>query len=502
VVCASVGLAATLAAALALPARELSRVAPFEGPIGRPASAELPNLLLIVLDTVRADHLGSYGYGRDTTPFLDDLAARASLFERAVAASSYTLPSHASLFTGLYPESHGARVSEVGKSLEQLGLLADATRVSPLSPEAVTLAELAREAGLETGAVGANLAYLSPAFGLDQGFDSYLVPTRGWSFWQPAGIAIGRKLSERLWPRSWAFWYRSRVIANGRFYLLAPEVNALALRWLESRTETRFFLFLNYMDAHAPYLPAAGYRDLFPFADSPQQLDREAIESGRRQITGAERDPLIDAYDAELRFLDDHLRRLFARLEAWELLSRTAVIIVGDHGESFGEHGELEHATGLREPQLHVPLIVSLPGRTGPERIARPVHLSDVFPTALRMLGLEPPPQLDGVPLFAPERRHPVTAHLGPYGGAAPRDAIYRDSYKLLVEPGKAAALYDVSSDAAEERDLAPDRPELASELHSELRRFKSEVRPRFRPDPAPLDPETRDRLRALGYEP
>jgi arylsulfatase A-like enzyme len=490
---------AASAGALLVPALELARIEPSYVEERQQSSSEAPNLLLIVLDTVRADHLGAYGYGRETTPFLDALASRATRYRHAVAASSYTLPSHATLFTGLYPESHGAIIDAEGVSLESALGLSDAARVAPLSPEATTLAELAREAGLDTAAVGANLAYLSPAFGVDQGFETYFVPSQRWSSREPAGIGIGRKLAGMLPSRASA-WYRSRVTGNGRFYLLASEVNAAALRWLESRRDDRFFLFLNYMDAHAPYLPPPGYRDAFPHSDAPQpRLDafRFADSAG---LAPDARAALVDAYDAELRYLDDHLLLLFERLQAWDLLDRTLVVIVGDHGESFGEHGELEHATGLHEPQLHVPLLVVSPGQTAGAVVDRTVHLADVLPTVALRLGLRTPSDLDGTPLGERNRRLPVAARLGPYGGTPTLNAFYRHPYKLIIGGDGRVELYDLVSDPTESRDLSATKPEVLEELRMAYDRFERRVRPRFRADPAVLDPATRERLRELGY--
>ncbi|MBW2541914.1 MAG: sulfatase [Deltaproteobacteria bacterium] len=475
-----------LAASLWLPSRALSRIPAAHSRSSESTASAGPNLLMIVLDTVRADHLPPYGYERDTMPFVTGFAARATLFEHAVAASSYTLPSHATLFTGLLPESHGASVVEAGVSLDGLGLEGDTTPVAPLSDEATTLAELARKAGLATGAISANLAYLSPAFGFAQGFDDYMIPIGGWSQWQPAGLAIGRKVVERLFPASVDFWYRSRITGQGRFYLLASEVNAMALRWLEGRRDRRFFLFLNYMDAHAPYLPLPGYRDLHPASDSPQTSRRDA---------------LIDAYDAELRYLDDHLAGLFAQLEAWGTLERTLVVIVGDHGESFGEHGEFEHASGLHEHQLHVPLVIRRPGQEVSERVSRSVHLADLLPTVVALLGLQLPDELDGTSVFDDAREMPVTAHLGRYRGILSRDAIYLEPYKLIEIEGEGGVeLYDLAADPNEQNDLAVERPDLVRKLSRALEIVKQAAQPHFDRSPADLDEQTRERLRALGY--
>jgi arylsulfatase A-like enzyme len=464
------------------------------------SSEDGPSLLLIVLDTLRADHLGVYGYPRSTSPWLDDFSRTAIVFDRAIAPASYTLPSHATLFTGLYPETHGALVSDAGVTLSHLGLADDWASVQPLSQEALTLAEIAREAGLQTGAVCANVAYLSPYFALDQGFQTYAVPGGGWYSWQPAGLVLGRKLFGSLTPPSWDWWYQSRILASGRYYLLASEVNDLALRWLAPRRDGRFFLFLNYMDAHAPYMPVKGYRDLFPAADVAQLVDRERIERGERPILPEERQPLVDAYDAEIRYLDDHLGALFAQLETWGLLEDMVVVIAGDHGESFGEHNEFDHATGLHEPQLHVPLLLRLPGQVDGRRESRPVFLADVMPTLLEALGLETPTDLQARSLFETERPLPIVAHLGPYAHDHSEDAIYSGPWKLILSSLGDVELYDIQVDPDELTELSGEHPDIVQALTDQLQQFKTEVTPRFGQSTDSIDPETLERLKALGY--
>jgi arylsulfatase A-like enzyme len=459
-----------------------------------------PNLLIIVLDTVRADHLGLYGSPRPTTPWLDAFARSATVFDAAVAASSFTLPSHATLFTGLYPESHGAVVRDDGVSLSELGLEDDWTPVQPLAQEAVTLAEIVADAGLETGAIAANVAYLSPYFALDQGFATYAVAAGGWYSWQPAGFVFTRKLLGKLASPGAYWWFRSRVLGRGRYYLLAPEVNRLALRWLEPRRDQRFFLFLNYMDAHAPYLPHSDYRGLFPESDAPQILDRERTRPGDPDNLAESIGPMGDAYDAEIRYLDDHLGELFSRLDSWGVLDDTMVLIVGDHGESFGEHDEMDHATGLHEPQLRVPLLLRFPGQTEGRRVERRVHLVDVMPTLLDAMGLERPEDLQAGSLLDAERPLPVAAHLGPYGRDYSENAIYGDPWKLIVSSRGDIELYDIVADPQESTNLAEERAGVVRDMMERLGQFKSEALPRFGPAGTAIDAKTLERLRALGY--
>lgn len=494
-VCA--GLAAMiLSIALPLPGRSMVHD-PVDEPVTK-ATPESPNLILICLDTTRADHLTPYGYPRPTSPWLDEFAKKATLFEHLVACSSYTLPTHASLFTGLFPGTHGADVARdpSARSLAQLGLQHDKVPVQPLSPDAVTLAEVAREGGLATGAICANSAYLSRYFQLDQGFNTY-VDAKGAV---PAWRAAGMRFADRILPKS--LWrLKRRITSSERYYLLASEVNQLALRWLQPRRDRRFFLFLNYMDAHVPYLPTGKYRKLFPFSDARQQIDHDAIVSGQRAILDSEREPLVDAYDAGIRSVDDRLSELFARLQAWHLLDKTLVVIVGDHGESIGEHHKLFHPGGIYEPEVHVPLIYCRPGQTEGDRIGRTVGSADIMPTMLADLHLPIPAGVQGGSLFEEKRSYPVVTELGLYERDYASSAVYDSSWKLIQETNGTIELYNLVDDPGEENNLAPKNPDVVKRLQGSLSGFASAAAPRFdEVAESKQAVETLKNLRSLGY--
>ncbi len=497
--------AAGLALWPALPGRSL--LTPPRDPPGPSAAVEAPNVLLIVLDTVRADHLPSYGYRRETMPHLDAFARRATLYEQAVAPSSWTLPSHASLFTGLHPRSHGADTSaeQVGVMLETLGRGAgDQVPVSPLSEEVVTLAELLGELGMETGAVCGNTSYLYRVFGLAQGFETYVDE---------------RPLQPRRRPLALALWarlflgrrdeVRRALTANEVTYLRADEVTDLALTWLAARRERRFFLFVNYMDAHYPFVPAGSYAHLYPAAARHQRIDAEAIRGLDRTILPDERASLTDRYDAELRFVDDELGRLLQRLESWGELERTLVVVVGDHGEALGEHHDLYHNNGAYETVVRVPLLVRRPGQQRAAREDRWVSLVSVFPTVLAAVHLPPPAGLQAAPLENAAQPHPpvtYTARWLPYAQAHPerydRDhwAVYADPYKLIARTDGTRELYDLRRDPAERSDLSAAQPERVADLEAALARFQREVQPLFSGPDYLNDPEALERLKSLGY--
>lgn len=466
------------------------------------ASEAQPNLLLIVLDTVGAGHLGVYAYPRPVSPWLDVFASHSTVFEQAVSSSSWTLPAHASLFTGLFPRSHGADLAELegGVVDREAEHLAGFSVARPLAGEATTLAEIAREAGLETGAICANNSFLHRFFQLDQGFDTYVDVLPNNSAAEPAGLWIAGRIFR---PLRWL------ANANARPYLLASEVNDLALRWLRGRRDRRFFLFLNYMDAHDPFLPVGSYRRLFPEAWPPRIVDHDAVRSRRREALREERQALVDGYDAEIRYLDDRLAELFSQLESWNLLENTMVVVVGDHGESFGEHNEIGHGNGVYETEVRIPLIVRRPGQKEGQRIEHTVHLVDLMLTLLEQMALPQPAGLQGDSLWSAERTYPAVAYTGVFPHLArlyPRyfdrshAAIYRAPWKLIVRSDDQMELYDLQRDPDELRDLAPQRSDVVAELGSMLDRFEDSVEPRFDVGTEERDPELLERLRALGY--
>lgn len=506
---ACVAAAAGTVAAIALPLPGREMLAPAPAASGEAATVDRPNVLVVVLDTVRADHLGLYGYSRETSPHLDRFASDATVFDRAVAATNWTLPSHATLFTGLYPRSHGTDTvfddPRAGIDVSRIPRIRDPFRVRRLPEAAVTLAELAKGAEWDTGAICGNVTYLYRVFGLDQGFDTY-VDAKG----NPReGSPVGFRLADALGV--WRFWpYRRALYRNGQSDRTAEEVNRLAVEWLAPRRNHRFFLFVNYMDAHDPYLPEWRDARRFPAASRPIEIDRDAVQSRSREILPEERAPAVDAYDAEIRYLDRYLGELFERLRTWDLLEKTVVVVVGDHGESFGEHGNLAHGNDVVEPEVHVPLVVRMPGRPGGERIARRVTHADVMPTLLHAMAVPEPPGLEGTDLFATDREIPIVTVSDPKPGLAVRysrygrshEATYRGEWKLVRHSDGEIALYDLDRDPGEATDRSRERPDVVAPLVGELDRFHSLVHPRFTRAVEPIDEEGERRLRSLGYIP
>ena len=410
-----------------------------------------PNVVLITLDTTRADRLSCYGHDRETSPNLDRLAARGVLFTRFVNVSSWTLPTHASLMTGLHPRTHGAHYDALGD--ETLGAAVDAEharhfRVSALSEQAVTLAEVLRDAGYATGGVGAG-PWLKPAFGLGQGFDLY-----------DADV-------DQLAGRP------------------ASEVNAIALPFLREHAGEPFFLFLNYFDPHDPYEPPPG------MAASSAPLDR---------------------YDAEITVMDAALGEVLDELARLGVDDDTWIVVVTDHGEAFGEHGGKGHGHSLFEEEVRGALVIKPPAnstrRFDPDERCQQVHL---MPTLLDALDVSPPGPSDAEPLGSVMRpavaelyENPKDAHYGVESRQRHLQAVYRGRHKLIVSsrPGDpVAGLFDLSADPGERDDLSTREPELRDALHGLLAEWQATLTdPLARRAPDAIDARTLEQLEALGY--
>jgi arylsulfatase A-like enzyme len=425
-----------------------------------PPAEERPNLLLITLDTTRTDRLGLYGYERDTSPNLDRLARESVVYTGALSTTSWTLPAHASLFTGKFPSSHGARFDPEGslilegfRGLEER----DIVRAQGLGADQRTLAELLGEAGYLTGAVVAG-PWLKRVFGLDKGFDHY-----------------------------------DESEINHLHGRLASQVTNAALAWIDENASERFFLFLNYYDPHYPYQDREKRaQDFLPpgaWDGKPGKLTPEGIRAH---------------YDAEIHYMDRHIGRLLDGLRVRGLYHRTWIIVVADHGELLGENGQWAHGYHLTQPELKVPLVMKYPqGEVAPTRLDTPVQVTDVFAIVLDRLGLAPSPDAQGI--ASPQPDHPMVAELR---SLTPDE---RPGWRMLIEgPFKylwntrgEQMLFNLAGDPGETRDRASLEPERVQAMATRLDAFLAALPKPTRPDSEEVrdvDEETQRALRNLGY--
>ncbi len=329
-------------------------------PHARPGS---PNIVFIVLDTVRADHLSSYGYSRPTTPNIDRLARHGVLFENAIAPTSWTLASHASMFTGLLPHQHGADWA------------------NPLPPGPRTLADVLRSWGYATAGFAANFDYCQKGWGIGRGFNTYVDDSESLSHNLEDTLA-GTALIQPLYQRYCRFDYLDRQDAR--------EINDEVFRWIRRPPKRPFFLFINYFDTHVPYLTESPYNHRF--GKIPDKLVHklfDALQSpgAPHGITPSDRAALIAGYDNCLAYLDAQVGRLLDVLHESPGGKDTIIIITSDHGEEFGEQGWYSHGYNLYREALHVPLIIAGPGIPRGVRIRHLVRTRDLFSTVLDFAG-------------------------------------------------------------------------------------------------------------------
>jgi arylsulfatase A-like enzyme len=434
------------------------------------SSGPPPSVVIVTLDTTRVDHLSCYGYERETTPHLDALAERAVRFRRAWSTSSWTLPAHGSLFTGLYPSRHGAHYDPGGESVlgTVVGLpVARHVRAGKLRDDVTTLAELLAARGYQTGAFVAG-PWLHRGFGLLRGFEVKEDDVTDYG---------GRP---------------------------AHEITDLATSWLRGlATEQPYLLFANYFEPHAPYEPARSYPDL-PRAEEAFDPDYESLMRGTATLDADARAVLRDRYDAEIRVMDRELGRLLEEVFARSGGERTIVVVTADHGEALGEEGRFGHGFWLSEEQLRIPLIVRYPfDRLGGTWSEQPIQLVDVLPLLAGELGIALPDPVEGV---APGLRQAAFAELYREATAALRfgDAYDRDlraailwPHKLLRRGDGQETLLRLSESGVEERPAseAATGTALASLLDQHVA---------SRPAAPLVEPEVESRtveaLRALGY--
>jgi arylsulfatase A-like enzyme/Flp pilus assembly protein TadD len=404
------------------------------------------NLVMITLDTTRADRLGCYGRERAGTRNLDRLAAEGSLFLECYSSAPVTTPSHSTMFTGLYPLAHGVRDN---------GMFVLPDRMT-------TLAELMRDAGFATGAaVGA--FPVTREFGLHQGFDYF---------------------NDHITITDEDFQGQRAVPSRGVFFdeRPAPWVNEAIFPWLDEHVDRPFFMWLHYWDAHHPLVPPEPFSEIYS----------------------------ADLYQGEIAFVDQSFGVLVRKLKEAGVYERTVVIVVGDHGEGLGEHDEETHSLLTYNSTIRVPLIIRIPGSDGGRRIRQRVGTVDILPTVAEIFDLHLPDGVQGRSLAAalagpdeleryPTRYYAETLSPRLSHGWGEVRTLWEGPYKYIHGPRP--ELYHIEDDPDELNDLVAELPETSERLEAELVKFIERHADDTSADAAATpDGETLDRLAALGY--
>ena len=421
------------------------------------------NLLLISIDTLRADHLGCYGYNRDTSPHLDQLAKEGVLFDDLTAAASWTVPSHMSMFTSLYPSVHGVQAGNTA-----------------LAEGVPTLAQSLAKSGYVTAAFVSSPT-LNHWFGFNRGFQYYD-----------------------------DFTVIASQTGGYRHTVTNPVITDLATKWLQKHSRKNFFLFLHYWDCHDDYLAPAPYSSKFDPDYKGKQNTRFIglwPADMRARISVMDLAHIVALYDGGIAYTDEHVGKILRLLQDLRLSEKTLVIVLSDHGDGFLEHGLFTHGNSLYEEVLHVPLIMRLPGVIpAGKRVAGNVSHVDLMPTALGLLQMPGPLRMQGIDLSP--------AILG--GQPVPDRLIYSEllyqrwnlravrwgNRKLLGKPGTLAGAQLEEVAGGREKtvagaDLKKDCPEPVLRAFTEGPAQIAEVRPAKSQEP---DADLIRRLKSLGY--
>lgn len=427
-----------------------------------PPPAGAPDVILVSLDTTRADHMSTYGYARETSPNLTAFAKDALNFTAARSPAEWTVPGHASMFTGMYPTRHGAHYAGAWHSGPEIY---GRRRVFPLADDRVTLAEVLRDRGYATGGFVANFANMYRGFGMAQGFAHY--EDAPGLLLRPVPHAV--RLVQRFRPTFWKKPFRS-----------AEEINAAALAWVDATPAGRpVFVFLNYLEPHH-WIAAPPYdlwaRELRHARQLAQKgLFTHAIPAG---LSEEEQAFVAANYDGQILAMDAALGRLFAALKERQRFESALVIVTADHGELLGEHEQAGHGGRMMyEGLLHIPMVVKFPGADRPRgEVHDPVQLVDLLPTVLAVLGAPVPPGVQGEPLqrvthgtLAEEHINPeFVAYYGEVYNRAMR-VLYDGPYKLITTSRGERKLFDLAHDPAEDDDLSGREPARAAEMEQRL---------------------------------
>jgi len=415
-----------------------------------------PNIILISIDTLRADHLGCYGYFKNTTPNIDKFSNDSVLFSTCLAQSSSTLSSHASMLTSLIPSHHGASFA----------------KKMPIPEKIVTLPEILKKNGYKTISFNDG-GQLAPSFGFGQGFDIY-------------------QSSKKHFDK---FYFSDTVKKT--------------INWLENNPDKKFFLFLHSYETHTPYTPQKEYLELFE-ANYSGSLPLHTsdgialqINKGKREMTNEDKEHIIDTYNAEIRSMDDSFQVFLDYLHEKGLYDDALIILTSDHGEEFNEHGVMaSHSHTLYNELLHVPLIIKFGGlKHSSKIIPELVRGVDILPTIMNVLNLAPEDRFDGVSIL-------------PFLSRRTKDELIAISERDMVESLKPecwsitwkrwklynSILFDLEMDPFETIDVSKENTEIKAKLRRRALKFMQQHRVVDQKAKAKLSEEELEKLKALGY--
>jgi len=431
--------------------------------------AEDYNVILISVDSLRADHVGAYGYKRDTTPTIDALASDGVTFANASSTSAWTLPAHMSMITGRSLLGHGVVSDDRG-----------------LSDDVPTLAETLRSAGYTTAAI-VSAPYVESRYGFARGFDHYDDQTINFA-------THGQSYTE----------------------VTAPRLQATADEWLSANHDRKFFLFLHYWDVHYDYTPPSPYDTMFD-PDYSGEMDGTNFyfrDDVHRDMDGRDLEHILALYDGEIRLVDDHILELRKSLNRLGIAANTVIVVAGDHGDEFFEHGRKGHHRTLYDEIVRVPMIVYVPGKSPSTPVVEmETSITDIMPTILALTGTQPPSGIEGEDLAAiaygdrPEWNRRTLAELYRNDSLNAQVALRDGNGKLIHHFNvRRVEAFDTAADPGETASLPTDAraptsllTSLGPVMNSGWETFRERIKEQG-VNTLAMDAATEEKLRALGY--
>jgi len=453
--------------------------------------SKTPNIILIIMDTTRVDHISCYGYHKKTTPRIDKFATSALLYKNAYSTAPRTLPSIASILTGTYPGYHGAYV-------------APEIFYRKLSEENITIAEILKREGFLTAGIVSCM--ITSRLGFNQGFHYFEDKIVNYPILLSTFGAFS--FLNHFFP------LEDFLFFNGLHgHRVADQINQLAISWLErNREKSPFFFFLHYFDSHLPYLPFHSGNTKGKLSDLIQmkyshgnpnywRMERcliGSVSSGKKPLLPEEREYLVTNYDGEILFLDAKIGEILDKLKGLELYDNSLIIITADHGEAFGEHGLMAHGKALYEDNIHVPLIIKYPLNDVHEGIINyPVSLTGIVPTILSYLSIDPMGTIQGSS-FQERKSQKIISQK--FYKPDMISMIFED-YKYVKVLGGEDQLFNIKKDPGEKENLIGQELEIERKLKKVLEGQTKELSLFQKTDKVvEIDKQMMENLRALGY--
>jgi len=487
-----------------------------------------PNIILIVLDTLRADHI--HHALNSETPNIAAFAKQSVVYTNCTSTTSWTLPAHSSIFTGLYPTTHGAHYLLSNKDLIKTYKYSRKNVKEvyyPLDDKNLTMAEILRKNGYSTYGIASNFLFANHVTGIAQGFDIFedLSNPPFYSKFFQENLIKSHYLSKIAKLAAGITGFSEYILQYGnKRYRIAEDINKSVVKAIKSKKTKPMFLFVNYMDAHAPRIPPAKYRKQFSGTIKSAWFSKwdgiiyipawNGLMNGEKNLSKAEEEHIRASYKGGVMYLDSQVGELMRYLKEQKLYNNSMIILTSDHGEQLGEHNLVGHTCGLYKESISVPLIIKYPKSMSVQvgLFPKPVQIIDIMPTALKTVGINPPKYLEGssLPGIAKyTKKHIISEQYEKldfvklFGASftGMQRSITNFPYKYIWNSMHEDKLFNIEVDPKEMHNLIDTESNIAEQMSGELKRWvKSRKKTVNDPQARKIDKEEIKRLTSLGY--